>query len=83
MITKDIQIESETGLQSKTIAELIQKASKYCSSIWVERDEKRANAKSMLGILALEITSAAKITIIADGEDEKAALKELGEFLSL
>ncbi|MCL2163695.1 MAG: HPr family phosphocarrier protein [Oscillospiraceae bacterium] len=64
------------------MAEFIQKASEYKSSIWMEKDGKRANAKSMLGILALNITESTSISLIADGVDEEIAVKVLGEYIS-
>ena len=83
MIRKVIQLRSNIGLQSKLLAEFIQKASNYKSNIWLEKDEKRANAKSMLGILALGINERADVTLIAEGEDEEKAIKELEEFMGL
>jgi phosphocarrier protein len=82
MIQRDIRLKSNAGLQAKSAAEFIQKASNFKSAIWVEKDEKKANAKSLLGLLALEITADVDIKIIADGEDEECAVTELGEFMS-
>ena len=81
MVQKDIHIRSDIGLQSKSLAEFIQKASNYKSSIWLEKDEKKANAKSMLGILALGINESTDVRLIAEGEDEEIALKELEEYI--
>jgi phosphotransferase system HPr (HPr) family protein len=60
----------------------IQKASNYRSSIWVEKGERRANAKSLLGLLSLGIGHGAKIVIIADGEDEEKAVQELEQYIN-
>jgi phosphotransferase system HPr (HPr) family protein len=81
MVQRDIKLKSNVGLQAKNAAEFIQKASSFKSSIWVEKDEKKANAKSLLGLLALGITSNAELKLIADGEDEESAVTELGEFM--
>ena len=81
MIQRDIRIKLDTGLQSKLLAKFIQKASSFSSSIWIEKDEKKANAKSMLGILALGIVEPTDIAIIADGVDEENAISELEEFI--
>ena len=83
MVQKEIQLKSGSGLQAKSAAEFIQKASGYKSSIWLEKGDRRANAKSLLGLLALEISSDAKLSIIAEGEDENSAVNELSEFLAL
>lgn len=80
MITKEIVIKNESGLESKVAARLIQKASGYEANIWIEKEERRANAKSLLGILSLSISNGEKILLIADGTDEKLALHDLELF---
>lgn len=80
MIIKEIIIKNDSGLESKIAARLIQKASGYESSIWIEKDGRRANAKSLLGILSLSVSKGEKIQLIADGSDEKLALQELELF---
>lgn len=82
MIIKDITIKIDTGLQSKSAAVFIQKASEYKSSIWIEKAERKANAKSLLGLLSLGIGNGARVSIIAEGEDELKAVEELEEFLN-
>jgi phosphocarrier protein HPr len=82
MVVKEVKIKNKAGLQSKMAAVFIQKASNYKSKIWVEKNERKANAKSLLGLLSLGISEGAQITIIADGEDEKKAIEELEEYLN-
>lgn len=81
MITKEIIIKNASGLESKIAARLIQKASGYASSIWIQKGEQKANAKSLLGILSLSIFNGEKVLLIADGSDEKLALQELELFV--
>jgi phosphotransferase system HPr (HPr) family protein len=81
MVQKDIQLRPGTGLAAKSAAEFIQKASNFKSSIWVEKDEKKANAKSLLGLLALGINSDVGVRLIAEGEDEGPAVEALGDFM--
>lgn len=81
MIRKEIKIGKEQGLKSKTAALFVQKASLYKSSILVEKGERKANGKSMLGLLSLVIEKGEKIALMIDGFDEDRALKELEEFL--
>jgi phosphocarrier protein HPr len=81
MIVKKIKVGIQTGLQSKTAAVFIQKASNFKSSIWIEKEERKANAKSLLGLLSLGIAKGSEITIIAEGDDEEVAVKELEEYL--
>ena len=59
----------------------IQKANEFKSSIWVEREERRVNAKSLLGVLSLGIVKGTAVTIIADGVDDDAAIATLAELI--
>jgi len=81
MVLKEVVVRNETGLQSKTAAVFIQKASGFKSSIWIEKDERKANAKSLLGLLSLAIGNGAKVRVIAEGEDEEEAVRELEKYL--
>ena len=81
MIRKEIEIGREQGLKSKTAALFVQKASLFKSSILVEKGERKANGKSMLGLLSLVIEKGETIYLTIDGFDEDRALKELEDFL--
>lgn len=81
MMIKEIVVKNKSGLQSKSAALFIQKASNFKSCIWVEKDERKANAKSLLGLLSLGIGNGAKVTLITEGEDEEKAALELERFL--
>ncbi|NLI38035.1 MAG: HPr family phosphocarrier protein [Clostridiaceae bacterium] len=80
MVSREVTISSKTGLESKMAAKLIQKASEYESNIWIQKEERKANAKSLLGLLSLGISPGDRITIITDGRDEETALNELEAF---
>lgn len=80
MIAKEVTLSSKAGFESKMAAKLIQKASAYESNIWIQKEERKANAKSLLGLLSLGISPGDTITIITDGRDEETALKELEAF---
>lgn len=80
MISKEIVIKNASGLESKVAARLIQKASGYESNIWIQKGERKANAKSLLGILSLSVSKGEKVILIADGSDEEIALRELEHF---
>ena len=71
MCMKDVEVKNQVGLHARPATFFIQKANEYKSSIWVEKEERRVNAKSLLGILSLGIVGGAKIRIIADGSDEQ------------
>ena len=77
MFLKDVTVKNQVGLHSRPATFFIQKANEFKSSIWVERDERRVNAKSLLGILSLGISKGTDITIIADGNDEADAVEGL------
>ena len=78
MTTKNIEIQNTVGLHARPATYFIQKANSYRSSIWVENSDRRANAKSLLGVLSLGISTKGDIiTVLADGPDEEAAVDGL------
>ena len=77
MTTKNIEIQNAVGLHARPATYFIQKANSYRSSIWVENSDRRANAKSLLGVLSLGISKGDIITILADGPDEAEAVDGL------
>ena len=77
MTTKEITISNSVGLHARPATFFIQKANTYKSSIWVEKEDRRVNAKSLLGVLSLGIVKGMTITIIADGPDENQAIEGL------
>ena len=77
MFVKDVKVENQVGLHARPATFFIQKANEYKSSIWVEKDERRVNAKSLLGVLSLGIVGGTSIDIIADGSDEQEAVDSL------
>ena len=74
MFVKDVTVENQVGLHARPATFFIQKANEFKSSIWVEKQERRVNAKSLLGVLSLGIMGGTDIRIIADGSDEKEAV---------
>ena len=81
MVVKDITVQNQVGLHARPATFFIQKANEFRSSIWVEKDERRANAKSLLGVLSLGITGGTDIRIIADGQDENDAVDALTQLV--
>ena len=77
MISRDVTIKNSVGLHARPATFFIQKANSYKSSIWVEKEDCRVNAKSLLGVLSLGITKGTTITLIADGADEADAVEGL------
>lgn len=77
MFVKDVVVQNQVGLHARPATFFIQKANEFKSSIWVEKEERRVNAKSLLGILSLGIVGGTTIRIIADGPDEEVAVMGL------
>ena len=77
MFVKDVVVENQVGLHARPATFFIQKANEFKSSIWVEKDERRVNAKSLLGVLSLGIVGGTAIRILADGSDEQQAVEAL------
>ena len=81
MITKVVTVKNSVGLHARPATFFIQKANSYKSSVWVEKDERRVNAKSLLGVLSMGIVCGTDITLIADGIDEAEALEGLSQLI--
>ena len=82
MIQRDVQIKLESGLEARPIAMLVQVASQFESSVYIEAADRKVNAKSIMGMMSLGIDGGSGVKIIADGTDEEVAVKEIENFLS-
>jgi len=82
MFSKEVEVLNQVGLHARPATFFIQKANEFKSSIWVEKDERKVNAKSLLGVLSLGITKGTAINIIADGSDETEAVETLVELIA-
>ena len=81
MVSNNVTVQNSVGLHARPATFFIQRANEFKSSSWVEKDERRVNAKSLLGVLSLGIVKGVTITIIADGSDEEEAVKTLVELI--
>lgn len=81
MVSSEVVVQNSVGLHARPATFFIQRANEFKSSIWVEKDERRVNAKSLLGVLSLGIVKGTSISIIADGSDEEEAVKTLVELI--
>lgn len=77
MFEKDVTVQNQVGLSARPATFFIQKANCFKSSIWIEKEERRVNAKSLLGVLSLGIDGGTGIKVIAAGPDEEQAVDEL------
>lgn len=77
MYVKDVTVQNQVGLHARPATFFIQKANEFKSSIWIDKDERKVNAKSLLGVLSLGIVGGTQIRIAANGVDEEEAVEEL------
>ena len=82
MYSKVAVVNNQVGLHARPATYFIQKANEFKSGIWVEKEDRRVNAKSLLGVLSLGIVKGTAITLIADGADEKEAVAALVDLVN-
>lgn len=81
MYTEKAVVKCESGLHNKQATFFIQKANEFRSSIWIEVEDRKINAKSLLGVLSMGITKGTRVSILAEGPDEEEAVNALTEML--
>jgi catabolite repression HPr-like protein len=81
MVEKQTEVTLKTGLQARPAALFVQEANRFSSEIFLERDGKKVNAKSIMGLMSLAISTGTAITLIADGSDEEEAIGALVNFV--
>ena len=81
MITKSIEIKLPGGLEARPVAELVQIASRFESTVHIEAQSKKVNAKSIMGMMTLSLNSGEEVTVIAEGQDEEDAVAGMESFL--
>ena len=81
MIVKDVIVRCESGLHNRQATYFVQKANEFSSTIWIEADNRKMNAKSLLGIMSLGIITGAKVSLSADGADAEEAVAALEALL--
>ncbi|MDY5626648.1 MAG: HPr family phosphocarrier protein [Clostridia bacterium] len=82
MYSKEVVVQNQVGLHARPATFFIQRANEFKSGIWIVNDERKVNAKSLLGVLSLGITRGTKITIVADGSDQEEAVNSLVDLIS-
>lgn len=81
MINREVTINNQVGLHARPATFFIQKANEFKSVIWIEKEDRRVNAKSLLGVLSLGIVKGTTVNIIADGADEVEAVETLTDLI--
>ena len=76
MLEKQVEVKLKTGLQARPAALFVQEANRFSADIFLEKDGKQVNAKSIMGLMSLAVGSGVVINIIADGDDEETAIAE-------
>ncbi len=82
MKTKAVRINLETGLDARPVAQLVQEASKYESKIYMGSEDKKVNAKSIMGMMTLVLTNGEELIVTAEGDDEELAVDNIEKFLT-
>jgi len=82
LIQKEVEVLIETGLQARVAAQFVQEANRFSSNIFLEKDGKKINAKSIMGLMSLAITKGETVNLIAEGPDEAIAINELTSLIS-
>lgn len=81
MVEKQIEVQLKTGLQARPAALFVQEANRFHSEVYLEKDGKKVNAKSIMGLMSLAISSGSSVKIIIEGRDEAEALEALEKFI--
>lgn len=81
MYNKEVVVRCDSGLHNRQVTYFVQKANEFRSSIWLESENRRMNAKSLLGIMSLGIVTGTKVNLIAMGPDAEAAVTALEALL--
>lgn len=82
LIEQSVEVTIESGLQARPAAQFVQEANRFSSDLFLEKDGKRINAKSIMGLMTLAVAKGEFVTIIADGPDEQIAINELTSFIA-
>lgn len=82
MLERTVKVAMTEGTEERPVAVLVQSASQYESQIHLVSDDKKINAKSIMGMMSMGFTEGQEITVISDGKDEAAAVKEISEYLT-
>lgn len=81
MVEKQVVVKLKSGLQARPAALFVQEANRFSSEVFLEKDGKKVNAKSIMGLMSLAISSGSSVNLIVNGTDEDAALEALEQYV--
>ncbi|AEB25676.1 HPr family phosphocarrier protein [Bacillus sp. L381] len=81
MVQEKVEVRLKTGLQARPAALFVQEANRFTSDVFLEKNGKKVNAKSIMGLMSLAVSTGTEVTLIAEGEDEKEALEKLSAYV--
>ncbi|MCA1031535.1 HPr family phosphocarrier protein [Bacillus timonensis] len=81
MVEKQVEVSLKSGLQARPAALFVQEANRFTSDIFLEKEGKKVNAKSIMGLMSLAVSSGTVITLFAEGNDEQEALEALAKYV--
>ncbi|PLT29035.1 HPr family phosphocarrier protein [Peribacillus deserti] len=81
MVDKVVQVRLKTGLQARPAALFVQEANRFTADVFLEKDGKKVNAKSIMGLMSLAVSTGSEVKLVADGRDEEEALEALEAFV--
>ncbi|MEH7872988.1 HPr family phosphocarrier protein [Bacillus velezensis] len=81
MVQEKVEVRLKTGLQARPAALFVQEANRFASDVFLEKNGKRVNAKSIMGLMSLAVSTGTEVTLIAEGDDEKEALEKLSAYV--
>lgn len=81
MVEKQVEVKLKTGLQARPAALFVQEANRFSSNVFLEKDGKKVNAKSIMGLMSLAVSSGSTVLLSADGSDENEAIEELAKYI--
>lgn len=82
MVENQVEVKLKTGLQARQAALFVQEANRYKADVFLQKDEKKVNAKSIMGIMSLAIAKGTSITLMADGDDAQQAVSALSQLIT-
>ncbi|MBL4966565.1 MULTISPECIES: HPr family phosphocarrier protein [Bacillus] len=81
MVQQKVEVRLKTGLQARPAALFVQEANRFTSDVFLEKDGKKVNAKSIMGLMSLAVSTGTEVTLVAEGEDEQEALEKLSAYV--